>query len=171
LLPFSIIAALGCAPAHAVQCGGSGAELKAPALCSKLFVFAGICGRSNYPDPAWFDIAFAVGPWETIPIRIFAISGDATVRSKWRAVVAKMFLGNSFDLDPMTPYVMASGGILDLSGRVAVPIHAEQHFPIGMQLPPPGPEPLTPHLDVHLTCEPNGASYSGSMTVWYGFDQ
>ncbi len=77
-------------------------------------------------------MAFAVGPWEKVPIGIFAVSGDAVVRAPWRAVIAEMFLGNSFNADPMTPYVSAAGGIVALSGRVAVPIHAEQHFPIGM---------------------------------------
>jgi hypothetical protein len=26
------------------------------------------------------------------------------------------------------------------------------------------------HLDVHLICEPNGAAYWASMTVWYTLD-
>ncbi len=164
-----IIAALGCSPAHAAQCQGTDWELKAPALCSKLFEFAGRCGRTPYRGSTP-DVAFAVGPWEKVPIRIFAISGDAVVRATWRAVVAKMFLGNSFNADPMTPYVNAAGGIMDLSGRVAVPIHVEQHFPIGMQLAGAGPVPLVPHLDVHLICEPDSAPFFGSMTVWYGFD-
>lgn len=158
--------------ASAAQCAGSDWKLKEPALCSKLFVFSGTCGQTNYP--AWTpDVAFAVGPWENVPIRIFAISGDAVVRATWRAVFAEMFLGNSFNADPMTPYVTASGGILDLSGRVAVPIHAEQHYQIGMQLAGRSNEPgqeLVPHLDVHLICEPKGASYFGSMTVWYSLD-
>jgi hypothetical protein len=167
LLP--ILAALGCGSAHAAECSGTDPELKSPALCSKLFVFAGRCGEKNYPE--WTpDVVFAVGPWERTPIRIVAISGDAVIRATWRAVIAKMFLGNSFNADPMTAYVNAAGGVMDLSGRVAVPIHAEQHYPVGMQLAAAGPVPLVPHLDVHLTCEPDGAPYFGSMTVWYTLD-
>jgi hypothetical protein len=155
--------------ARAAQCDGNGVELKEPMACSKLFEFTGRCGHANYPQ--WTaDVVFAVGPWEKVPIRISSISGDATVRATWRAVIARMFLGNSFNADPMTPYVNAAGGIMDLSGRVAVPIHAEQRYPIGMQLPAAGPVPLEPHLDVHLTCEPEGAPFLGSMVVWYTLD-
>jgi hypothetical protein len=165
----TIVAALLSGTAHAAQCGGSGPDLKEPALCSKLFEFVGRCGHTPYPQ--WTpDVAFGVGPWEKVPIRIFAISGDVIVRATWRAVVAKMLLGNSFNADPMTPYVTASGGILDLSGRVAVPIHAEQHFATGMQLAGAGPVPLQPHLDVHLICEPADAPFFGSLTVWYSLD-
>lgn len=165
-----IIAALLSAPAHAAQCDGTGPDLKEPALCSKLFVFAGSCGRAAYP--AWTpDVVFAVGPWEKGPIRIFAVSADAVVHATWRAAFASMFVGNSFNADPMTPFVTASGGILDLSGRVAVPVHAEQHFSTGMQLAGSGPDPLVPHLDVHLICEPNRAPFIGSLTVWYTLDR
>jgi hypothetical protein len=167
-----LITALSIFPGYAAQCGGESYQLKEPTLCSKLFEFAGRCGRGNYPLPDWTpDVAFAVGPWERVPIRIFAISADTIVRATWRAVIARMFLGNSFNADPMTPYVYASGGIMDLSGRVAVSVHAEQHYPIGMQLPGAGPVPLSPHLDVHLICEPNDAPYYGSMTVWYSLDE
>jgi hypothetical protein len=156
--------------ALAVQCGGRGPELKEPALCSKLFEFSGTCGTTPYPN--WTpDVAFAVGPWERTPIRIFSISGDVTVRATWRAVIAKMFLGNSFNADPMTPYVNAAGGIMDLSGRVAVPLHVEQRFTVGMQFAAAGPLPLDPHLDVHLICEPKGAAFFGSLTVWYTLDR
>lgn len=165
----TIVAALLAGTAHAAQCGGTGPDLKEPALCSKLFVFEGRCGHTPYPQLTP-DVAFAVGPWEKLPIRIFAVSGDAVVRATWRAVIAEMFVDNSFNADPMTPYVSASGGIMDLSGRVAVPIHAEQHFPIGMQLSAAGPEPLVPHLEVHLICEPAGAPFFGSLTVWYRLD-
>jgi len=164
-----IIIALLSGTAHAAQCDGNGRDLKEPALCSKLFVFEGRCGHTPYPQ--WTsDVAFAVGPWEKVPIRIFAISGDAVVRATWRAAIAQMFLGNSFNADPMTPYVNASAGIMDLSGRVAVPIHVEQRFPIGMQLAAAGPVPLEPHLDVHLICEPADAPFFGSITVWYKLD-
>ena len=157
--------------AHAAQCGGTEPDLKEPALCSKQFEFVGRCGRTPYSGPGWTpDVAFAVGPWEKVPIRIFAISGDAVVRATWRSVIARMFLGNSFNADPMTPYVYAAGGIMDLSGRVAVPIHVEQHYRIGMQLAAPGPEPLMPHLDVHMICEPADAPLFGSITVWYELD-
>lgn len=165
----TIIVALLSGGAHAAQCEGTGPDLKEPALCSKLFVFEGRCGHTPYPQ--WTpDVAFAVGPWEKVPIRIFAVSGDAVVRATWRAVIAEMFVGNSFNADPMTPYVSAAGGIMDFSGRVAVPIHAEQHYPVGMQLDAAGPVPLTPHLDIHLICEPAGAPFFGSLTVWYRLD-
>lgn len=157
---------------HATQCDGAGPALKEPALCSKLFEFVGRCGRTPYVDLGWTpDVAFAVGPWEKVPIRIFAISGDAIVRATWRSVVAKMFLGNSFNADPMTSFVNAAGGIMDLSGRVAVPIHVEQHYRVGMQLPAAGPDPLEPHLDVHMICEPSGAGFFGNLTVWYALDR
>jgi len=39
-----------------------------------------------------------------------------------------------------------------------------------LQLAAAGPVPLVPHLDVHLICEPSGASFFGSLTVWYTFD-
>jgi hypothetical protein len=165
-----VIATLLSAPAHAAQCDGTGPDLKEPALCSKLFVFEGFCGRTTYP--AWTpDVVFAVGPWEKTLIRIFAVSADTVVRATWRAAFAKMFVGNSFNADPMTAFVTASGGVLDLSGRVAVPVHAEQHFSTGMQFAAPGPEPLVPHLDVHLICEPDGAPFFGSLTVWYALDR
>jgi hypothetical protein len=154
----------------AAQCDSNNIELKEPALCSKLFVFTGRCGQKNYPQ--WTaDVVFAVAPWEKAPIRIFSISGDAIVYAKWRAVIAKMFLGNSFNADPMTPYVNAAGGPMDLSGRVAVPIHVEQRYQIGMQLPAAGPVPLEPHLDAHLICEPSDAPFFGSITVWYTLDR
>jgi hypothetical protein len=76
-----------------------------------------------------------MGFWERVPIHIFAISGDVAVRATWRAVFAKMFLGNNFNADPMTPYVNASGG----TGRGVVPVHTEQHSPIGIQLAAPRP--------------------------------
>lgn len=165
----TVVAALVSGAAQAAQCEGTGPDLKEPALCSKLFVFEGRCGHTPYQG--WTpDVAFAVGPWEKVPIRIFAISGDAVVRATWRAVTAEMFLGNSFNADPMTPFVNAAGGIMDLSGRVAVPIHVEQRYPIGMQLSAARPEPLSQHLDVHMICEPDNAPFWGSLTVWYSLD-
>lgn len=165
-LALIVLALLTPSSALAARCDGEGPVLKEPALCSKLFEFSGQCGKTPY---AWAtpDIAFAVGPWEKTPIRIFDIAGDVIVYASWRAAFARMFLGNSFNADPMTPYANAVGGILDLSGRVAVPIHVEHHFRTGMQLPGRGPAPLDPHLDVHLVCEPAGAPFLGSMTVWY----
>jgi hypothetical protein len=159
-------------PAYAVQCGGGGYQLKEPALCSKLFVFSGTCGRAVYPYPGWPDVVFAVGAWEAVPIRVTSVSVDALVRSRWwRMVSASIFAGNSFNADPMTPYRNATSSAFDLLGRAAVAVASEQHFPLddAMQFPAGQPMPQV-HLDAHLTCSPNGASYSGSLSVWYRLD-
>lgn len=157
--------------AYATQCGGGGPELKEPAICSRLFLFSGRCGYSNYSYPEWPDIAFAVGAWEKQPIRISRVSVNAWIKTKWRSAVAMIFAGNSFNADPITPYRMAMAGISDIFGNVNLTISsdhtfnedAEMQFPAGQSMP-------QTHLDVHLTCEPKGAQYSGNLTVWYRLD-
>lgn len=152
--------------------GGSNAVLKEPALCSKIFLFNGLCGHPNYGYPGWPDVAIAVGAWEKAPIRILAVSADAIVSTRWRAITASIFAGNSFNNDPMTPLRYATGQLVGLFGAVHAILHTEQHFPAdnGMQFPAGQPMPQT-HLDVHVSCDPAGAHYSGNLSVWYVFDR
>ncbi len=91
------------------------------------------------------------------------------MRTKWRAITASMFSGNSFNADPMTPYVRAAAGIMDWRGDVVAAVHSAKDYPpnLGVQFPAAGKKA---HLDVHLTCEPNGAACWGSLTVWYTLD-
>ncbi len=154
-----------------MQCGGTGPELKEPAVCSRLFEFGGLCGKPNYPYKDWDDVAVAVGAWEKVPIRLLFVSADARIQTRWRAVTARMFAGNSFNADPMTPYTNAAAGILDLHGNVVANIHTDMTLPagLGMQFPAGQPWQDT-HLDVHLQCTPTGAPYSGSLAVWYKLD-
>ncbi len=161
--------------AYAAQCGSNGAELKSPVLCSRMFVFAGACGRPNYPYPGWPDVALVVGAWEKVSIRIISISVDAMIETqRWKnrfEKVAMLFIGNSFNADPMTPYRYATAGRSLPFGRTRLAVHVEQRFPDddGMQFPAGQPVRQT-HIDVHLTCEPAGASYLGNMIVWYRLD-
>lgn len=158
--------------AHAAQCGGDGPQLKDPALCTKLFTFSGTCGRPNYPYPGWPDIALAVGAWEPVPIRVLSVSADAMVTSRWwRLATASIFSGNSFNADPMTPYRNGVAAAFDIFGRSAVAVHSEGNFPggAGMQFPAGQPMPRA-HLDVHLSCTPLSARYSGSLWVSYVLD-
>lgn len=163
------------AAARAAQCGGGGPELKNPTLCSRAFAFEGACGRPNYDYPGWFDVAFAVGAWEKLPIRFVAVSADAMILTdKWQnrfAKLAMIFVGNSYNGDPMTPYRYAFAGRSLPFGKTYLTVHTEQRFPddSGMQFPAGQPMPRT-HVDVHLTCQPDGAFYSGNLMVWYKFD-
>jgi hypothetical protein len=146
--------------------------LKEPAICSRLFEFLGSCGKANYPFKDWEDAAFTVGAWEKVPIRILSVSADATIQTKWQAIAARMFAGNSFNADPMTPYATTAAGIMDLHGDVTATLHTAMNYPAdaGMQLPAGQPWEHI-HLDVHLRCTPLGASYPGSLSVWYRLDQ
>lgn len=160
--------------AEAAECfGNTKAELKEPALCSRIVEFGGACGRANYDIPGWPDVAVAVGAWEKTPIRIVAVSADAVVRAKWRTITGSIFAGDSFNNDPLTPLRYATGGISDLRSNASVVLHTEQHFPsgLGMQLPAAGQPWEWIHLDVHITCEPAGASYTGNLSVWYVLDK
>jgi hypothetical protein len=164
---------LGSKAALAAQCfGNSHLELKEPALCSRIIEFSGICGHPNYNFPGWPDVAIAVGAWEKTPIRIVAISADAVVRTKWHTVTGSIFAGDSFNNDPLTPLRYATAGISDLHGDVSAVLHTEQHFPagIGMQLSAGQPWEQV-HLDVHVTCDPAGATYDGNLSVWYVLDK
>lgn len=159
--------------ALAAQCfGNTKAELKEPAICSRIVEFGGVCGQPNYKFPGWNDVAVAVGAWEKTPIRILAVSADATVQTKWRTITGSIFAGDSFNNDPLTPLRYGSAGISDFHGDVSAILHTEQHFPagLGMQLPAGLPWQGT-HLDVHITCEPKGATYNGNLSVWYILDR
>ena len=157
--------------ASASRCGGSGPELKEPAVCSRHFGFQGLCGRPNYMFKDWDDVAIAVGAWEEVPIRILFVSADARIQTKWRAVTASMYAGNSFNADPLTPWAQATAGILDLRGDVVATIHAGMTYrpDLSMQFPAGQPWQDT-HLDVHLQCTPTGAPFFGSLSVWYKLD-
>jgi hypothetical protein len=163
------------AAARAAQCGGGGPELKNPTLCSSAFAFQGACGRSNYDDPGWPDVALAVGAWEKVPIRFVAVSADAVIATeRWQnrfAKLAMIFVGNSYNGDPMTPYRYAAAGRSLPFGKTYLTVHTEQRFPAdsGMQFPAGQPMRKT-HVDVHLVCQPDGASYLGNLMVWYKFD-
>jgi hypothetical protein len=152
-----------CPYAHAEQCGANGVELKSPALCAKIFEFNGTCGEPKYKFPDWDNVVIAVGAWEDVPIRITGASADVIVQGKGNAPVAAIiFAGNSFNADPLTPEQYAFG----ISGTV---VHAQKDLAPGMQFPAGMPWETT-HLDVHLTCFPKGAAYSGNVSVWYRLD-
>ena len=158
--------------AMAAECfGNTKANLKEPAICSRIVEFGGQCGHANYDFPGWPDVAVAVGAWEKVPIRVVAVSADAVVRAKWHTLTGSIFAGDSFNNDPLTPLRYATGGVSDLHGNVSMVLHTEQHFAsgLGMQLPAGEPWEHT-HLDVHITCDPAGASYSGNLSVWYVLD-
>jgi hypothetical protein len=157
--------------AAAAQCRGSGPDLKEPAVCSRLFGFQGLCGKPTYPYKDWDDVVVAVGAWEKVPIRILFVSADARIQTKWRAVTASMYAGNSFNADPLTPWAQAAAGIMDLRGDVVATIHAEMTYrpDLGMQFPAGQPWQDI-HLDVHLQCTPTGAPYFGSLGIWYKLD-
>lgn len=168
-----VFACLISQPASAAECFGNiKAELKEPALCSRIVEFSGACGHANYSFPGWPDVAVAAAPWEAVPIRIVAVSADAVVRAKWHTVTGSIFAGDSFNNDPLTPLTYATAGISDLHGNVSMVLHTAQHFPagVGMQLPAVGPPLESTHLDVHITCDPVGASYTGNLSVWYVLD-
>jgi len=159
-------------PARAARCDGNSAyELKEPAICSRIVEFSGSCGHPNYSFPDWSDVAIAIGAWEKVPIRIIAVSADAIVQTKGHTITGTIFAGDSFNGDPLTPLRYATSGVSD-AGEVAVVLHSEQHFPIdvGMQFPAGQPWEHI-HLDVHLTCNPTGAGYSGNLSVWYVLDK
>jgi hypothetical protein len=161
--------------ARAAQCGGSGPDLKNPTLCSRPFAFEGACGRPNYNYPGWPDVALAVGAWEKVPIRVVAVSTDAVIETeRWKnrfAKLAGIFVGNSFNDDPMTPYRYAAAGRSLPFGKTRLTVHTEQRLPYdsGMQFPA-GQPMFDAHIDVHLTCEPEGALYFGNLIVWYRLD-
>lgn len=166
-------------PALAAQCRGNGIELKSSALCSIAFDFQGTCGKRVYDHAGWKGVVFATGAWEKSPIRIAIATADAMVTTAVGRAFAQLYAGNSFDADLMTPEVYAIGQptvgrIARLLGfrRDSIAIaHAEEHFPkgLGMTLPTGG-SMEDAHLDVHLTCFPDGATYVGSLTVWYVID-
>jgi hypothetical protein len=161
--------------AAAAECfGNTKAELKEPSLCSRIIEFAGVCGRANYDIPYWTpDIALAVGAWEKTAIRVVAVSADAEVRAKGHDVSASIFAGDSFNNDPLTPQRYAIGKAADSSADAVAVLHTERHFPlgVGMQLPGAGQPWENIHLDVHVACEPSGASYAGNLSVWYVLDK
>ena len=161
------------APVQAAQCSGnSGYELKEPAICSRIVEFTGTCGHPNYSFPDWADVAVAVGSWEKTPIRILAISADAVVQTKGHTIIGSIFAGDSFNNDPLTPLRYATSGASDASGNVAAVLHTAQHFPVGLGMQLPAGQPWEHiHLDVHLTCNPVGAGYSGNLSVWYRLDK
>ena len=69
----------------ALHCGGGGAVLEAPALCSRIFGFTGRCGESGYPQYGsdWSNVAWMTGAWEKLPIRILAVEADVTIKTTW----------------------------------------------------------------------------------------
>ena len=150
LLTFVVLLLPGGA-AVTTQCGGSGPELKEPAICSRLFGFQGVCGKPNYPYKDWEDVALAIGAWEKALIRILFVSADARVQTKWRAINASMYSSNSFNADPMTPWAQTAAGIMDLRGDVVATLHTEMTYraDLGMQFPAGQPWQDI-HLDVHL---------------------
>lgn len=162
--------------ARAAQCGGNGPELKNPTLCSRPFIFDGACGRPKYNYKGWSDVAFAVGAWEKVPIRVVAVSADAVIETeRWKnrfAKLAEIFVGNSFNDDPMTPYRYAAADRSLPFGKTRLTVHTEQRlsYDSGMQFPA-GRSMFDAHIDVHLTCEPEGASYFGNLIVWYRLDE
>jgi hypothetical protein len=177
-----ILLALVPSAAEAAQCGGEGPQLKEPAICSRTFEFEGQCGRPNYQHKDWESVAFAVGSWERAPIRILTAAANVLVIARRYQASAKIFVGNSFDHDLMTPERSGVGQPVTRLSRIAswfglvaaqssVEVSTEGHFADigGMQFPA-GQEMAGTHIDVHLFCNPAGARYSGSLTLWYSFD-
>jgi hypothetical protein len=171
LLIAGLIFSVSSVSAHAAQCAGDSHQLKEPAVCSRIFEFTGNCGKPKYNFPDWNDVAFAVGAWEKVPIRIFFVSADATIQARGRAISARIFAGDSFNADPLTPYKTAAAGIMDLRGNAIATLHSAMNYPpdAGMQLPAGQPWEKI-HLDVHLQCTPIGSAYYGNLSVWYRLD-
>ena len=156
--------------ANAGQCGGAGPDLKQPLLCSHTFDFDGTCGMPKLPGQDWTTVVVAVGAWEKVPIRILRASADAILMGEGPTIWGRIFAGNSFNADLMTPE--KSGGASAAAGAaLVVPLHTEANFPEddGMQFPA-GLSMQRAHLDVHLYCSPKGAGYAGSLSVWYKLD-
>jgi len=159
-------------PAQAAQCRGSGPDLKPAALCSVTFNFSGKCGKPVYSYPNWDDVVFATGAWEISSI----VAADAIVTAAKGRAFARIFAGNSYNADAMTPERYATGPpivgraarLLGFGGTSVAIVRSEEHFPEGLGTVLPAGQPMQrTHLDVHLTCLPEGATYAGSLSVWY----
>lgn len=152
-----------------MHCASATPSLDPPAICSQLFQFNGNCGVPKYHFPGWSDVAFYKGAWEHKPIRIRIAAANVTITTNWwRTIWAQMFVGDSFNADPVTPYEAKVGGKSDWTGRTRLTLSSEQRLNVGMQLPAKGQFPAEQtHLDVHLQCEPENAFYFGSLSVWY----
>ncbi len=166
-----IVVVLWSGTVHATQCRGIAPELKEPALCSIAFDFDGECGVPKYKFPDWDTVAIAVGAWEKLPIRIIIAAADVVVMARGAPSFVSVFAGNSYNADLMTPERKAVGVPSGPHGEFFASVHAEEHFPAdaGMQFPAGQPMEAA-HLDVHVYCWPKGASYTGSLSIWYKLD-
>ncbi len=155
----------GIAPGHDTQ-----------VLCTRLIDFSGLCGKPNIPNmPHYEDVAVYLNPWEEKSITIREVQVSAVLfgpivdgQPKPTNLNIGIFSGNSYNSDPMTPYEYAYA-----IGAAVTVVRARDRFPAGtgMQFPGKiahaGTGPSGVHLDVHLDCGPDGASYFGKWFLAY----
>lgn len=168
------------APAQTIQsCNGQSGIVAArdtQVLCTRLVGFKGVCGQPNYPGlNGYEDVAVYLNPWEdqSITLRevqVSAVLSGPVVNGQPQPANLNIgiFSGNSYNSDPMTPYEYA----FSFGGAVTV-VKAHDRFPAGtgMQFPGKGKNSVTgprdPHLDIHVDCGPDGASYAGNWFLAY----
>lgn len=161
------------------ECSGSGI-VPGPdtvVLCTKLIDFNGVCGRSNFPGVEGYeDVAAFLNPWESDSITIREVQVTAVLQGpiingqpQPSDLNIGIFSGNSYNADPMTPYEYT-----DSPNKAVTIVRAHDRFPTGtgMQFPGKaphihGPDPHLIHLDVHVDCGPEGASYVGRWFLAY----
>jgi hypothetical protein len=133
--------------------------------CTKFFNVSGVCGTPPLPGPDWTDVIWATAPWEPNTAVITITSADANL--VFTGGFMGVFIGNSFQPDPVTPYQV---GVFT-PGTAYGLVHAHQDFPAGTGMQFPGANGITDpqktyHLDAHGWCAA-GTTYSGYIRIVY----
>ena len=145
-------------------------------LCTKAVEFAGICGKPNIPKlPGYEDVAVYLNPWEeqNITLRevqVIAVLTSAPIKGQPPPgeLNIGVFSGNSYNMDPMTPYKYGYS-----LGAPVVVVEAHNRFPAGTGMQFPGRKtdsgrgPAATRLDVHVDCGPAGSPYVGRWFLSY----
>jgi hypothetical protein len=152
----------------------SAANATPPAtVSSKTLYIQGVCGT---PNPAWGgaagwgDVAAAEAPWTASPIYITKASIDLVFSvPSGQQLLAGAYSSNSVTPDAVTPYQ----SVTSAPGQNYATLHIDNTLGDGVAAGMPfygqvGLAPnLGPHIDVHVDCQPAGASFSGYLIIWY----
>ena len=162
------------ASAAALTLSVSAAIATPPAtVYSKTLSIQGVCGT---PNPAWGgaegwgDVAAAEAPWTASPIYITKASLDLMFNIPAdQQLVAGAYSSNSVTPDAVTPYQYVTSA----PSRNYATLHIENTLGDGVTTGMPfyGQVGLAPnlgaHIDVHVDCQPAGASFLGYLIIWY----